>query len=184
MDSRLHPCLAQCQLGAPSGGMAGSFQLYHGLGCVPGDPKIPGETRQTGRDDERVTQTTGTVPSPCPVAQQLPEHSPAATWRPRPSLHQHSDTGGTVAASQKPPPIPTAPADPTGELPTPPKKTESLGLSKLSLFQMLKDEFFVLSALINQPKYSFLKNPTHSEPLYNSRSPPSPAATPPPIAII
>lgn len=40
-------------------------------------------------------------------------------------------------------------------LPTPPKQRKSLALSKLSLFQMLKDEFFVLSALINQPKYIF-----------------------------
>lgn len=140
----------------PVGARQDASSCTTGFDCVPGDPKIPGVTRQTGRDEERVTGTTGTVPSPSPsppspVAQQLPEHSPAATWRPSPALHQHSDTGGSTKSSAPP----RLPPGATGELPTPAKQRKSLGLSKLSLFQMLKDEFFVLSTLINQPKYIF-----------------------------
>lgn len=149
--------LAQHQLGAPSRDMPGSFQLCHGFGCVPGDPKIPGVTRLTGRDEERVTDTTRTIPSACPsssgpvATSALPCCHLAATPPTAPSTRTHGDRD---PKSSHPSRLSSgATAGPTAELPTPPKQRKSLGLSKLSLFQMLKDEFFVLSALINQPKY-------------------------------
>lgn len=118
-----------------------------------GDPSDRQGTKEKGQGPSPVPVPV--LPVPYPV---LTGRSPAAIWRPRPPVPGTLGHSRDREHPKKQPPVLTAPRShgrSHGRTAHLSKAQENLGLSKLSLFQMLKDEFFVLSALINQPKYIF-----------------------------
>lgn len=143
------------------------------------------------------TPRTHPLLAPLPCALLSPAPPPAAILRPRPQTAPGPQTGSTQGCPcthGKRPSNRTQPWPPTDPKPQPlgtercaqggaahpHTEGKARGLSKLSLFQTLKDYFFFFSSLPQSTKILYICfKKIRPKPLYNAQShPPCPAHTP------